>query len=123
MVEPSVASAIIIGFLGVFGLILPILNHAAPKYVSYRWCVVVAALSMALGVVVNFSGLSEETRRLVILGALIIAGGYVFLRTIEKALANGWLRGVRVEAKKGDASLSVSSGEHAAEKPDDKLAI
>lgn len=126
MVDPSVATVIVIGFLGVFGLILPILNHVAPKYVSYRWCVVVAVLAMGLGVVVNFSGLSGETRHIVILGALIIAGGYVFLRTIEKALANGWLRGVRVEAKKGDTSLSLSSGEHEAEKPgepSDKQAI
>lgn len=109
MVDPSVATAIIIGFLGVFGLILPVLNHVAPKYVSYRWCVVVAVLAMGLGVVVNFSGLSEETRHIVILGALIIAGGYVFLRTIEKALANDWLRGVRLDVRKGDASASVSS--------------
>lgn len=109
MVDPSVATVIVIGFLGVFGLILPILNHVAPKYVSYRWCVVVAVLAMGLGVVVNFSGLSEETRNIVILGALIIAGGYVFLRTIEKALANGWLRGVRLDVRKGDASASVSS--------------
>lgn len=109
MVDPSVATVIVIGFLGVFGLILPVLNHVAPKYVSYRWCVVVAVLAMGLGVVVNFSGLSEETRRIVILGALIIAGGYIALRTVEKALANGWLRGVRLDVRKGDASASVSS--------------
>lgn len=117
MIDPAVATAIVISFLFVFGLCLPVLNKLAPEYVSYRWCVVVVILALLIGVVVDFSELSDEARGYVVLGGLIIAGGYIVLRTLEKALANGWLHGVRVEAKKGDASLSVSSGEHEAEKP------
>ena len=126
MIDPAIATAIIISFLVVFGLIVPVLNHIAPRYVSYRWCVVVVALALLIGVVVNFSGLSDDARRAVIIGGLIIAGGYIVLRTVEKALVNGWLRGLRLDARKGDASISLSSGEHEAEKaddPPDRLAI
>ena len=109
MIDPAVATAIIIGFLVVFGLCLPVLNKLAPEYVSYRWCVVVVVLALLIGVIVDFAELSDEIREDMILGALIIAGGYVALRTIEKALANGWLRGVRLDVRKGDASATVSA--------------
>ena len=109
MVTAGTATAIIVAFLIVFGVCIPVLNRAAPKFVSYRWCVVVVVLATLLGVVIDFDGLSEETRRDIIIGALIIAGGYVFLRTIEKALANGWLRGIRLDVRKGDASATLSS--------------
>lgn len=109
MIPPTVATVVVVSFVVVFGLVLPIINRVAPKYVSYRWCVVVAVLAMMLGVVIDFGELSDEARLYVILGGLVIAGGYVFLRTIEKALANGWLRGVRLDAKKGDASVSLHS--------------
>lgn len=108
-IPPAIATAIVLGFLGVFGLLLPILNHVAPKYVSYRWCVVVVVLALLVGVTIDFGGLPDGIRSTIILGALIIAGGYVLLRTIEKALANGWLRGVRLDVRKGDASATLSS--------------
>lgn len=119
MIDACSATIIVLGFILLFGVGVPILNIRFSKFVSYRWTVVVVVLALFIGALVNFSGLSDETRRIVILGALVIAGGYIALRTVEKALANGWLRGVRVEAKKGDASLSLSSGEHDAEKPGD----
>lgn len=109
-IPPTVATAIILGFLGIFGVVLPILNRAAPKCVSYRWCVVVVVLSLLVGVTLDFGSLSDDIRGMIILGALIIAGGYVLLRTIEKALANGWFRGVRLDVRKGDASATLSSG-------------
>lgn len=115
MISPTAATVVVISFVVIFGLILPIVNRVAPKYVSYRWCVVVAVLALMLGVVIDFGGLSDDARIYIIVGGLIIAGGYVFLRTIEKALANGWLRGVRLDAKKGDASVSLHSD--AADKP------
>lgn len=111
MISPDAATIIVVAFLIVFGLCLPILNRAAPKFVSYRWCVVVVILAILIGVVIDFGGLSEDTRRDIIIGALIIAGGYVFLRTIEKALANGWLRGIRLDVRKGDASATLSSSD------------
>lgn len=118
MIDPTVATAIIICFLVVFGLILPVLNQLAPKYVSYRWCAVVVVLALLVGVIIDFGTLSDEIREDMILGALIIAGGYVALRTVEKALANGWLRGVRLDVRKGDASATVSATD-SGKKPDE----
>ena len=93
MIDPYVATAVICALIVVFGLVLPILNHKLPEYVSYRWCVVVVVLAVLVGAVVDFAPLSDETRRTLIIGALIIVGAYVVLRTAEKALAKGWLRG------------------------------
>ena len=109
MINPTWATAIILTFILLFGVIVPIINRKAPKYISYRWCVVVVALALLIGVVVDFGELSGDVRMAVVVGGLIIAGVYVVLRTIEKALANGWLRGASIEAKKGDISVKVSS--------------
>lgn len=109
MINPTWATAIILAFILLFGVIVPIINRKAPKYISYRWCVVVVALALLIGVVVDFGELSGDVRMAVVVGGMIIAGVYVVLRTIEKALANGWLRGASIEAKKGDISVKVSS--------------
>lgn len=109
MVSPLVATIIIVSFIVIFGVVVPILDKKAPKYISYRWCVIVVVLALLVGVVIDFDMLSDDSRRIVIVGALVITGCYVVLRTIEKALANGWLRGAQIEAKKGDISVKVSS--------------
>ena len=85
------------------------MDKVAPKYVSYRWCVVVVVLALLIGVVIDFDVLSDEARKIMMVGCLVIAGGYVLLRTAEKAFANGWLKGAQIEAKKGDISIKVSS--------------
>lgn len=107
MLAPDIATLIIVSFLILFGLLLPILNRITPKFVSYRWSVVVVLLALLLGAVIDFDGLPDAARQAVIVGALVISGGYVFLRTVEKALANGWLRGVRLDVRKGDTSASI----------------
>lgn len=109
MISPELATAIVIVFILLFGVAVPVLNRKAPKYISYRWCVVVVLLALLIGVVVDFGDLSDAARQAVIVGALVVAGVYVILRTLEKALANGWLRGATIEAKKGDISVTVSS--------------
>ncbi len=114
MIDAGFATAVVLGLIALFGVGLPILNHVAPKYVSYRWSVVVVMLALLVGVVVDFAGLDDDVRRIVATGTLIICGAYLVLRTLEKALANGWLRGVRLDVRKGDASatLSSDSGQH-----------
>lgn len=111
MVDPLTATLIIIGFIVIFGLILPIANRKLPKYVSYRWCVVVVVLAILIGVVVDFSALPDDIRGYIIIGSLIITGGYIVLRTIEKALANGWLHGAQIEVRKGDIEAKISGSE------------
>lgn len=109
MISPIFATIIVIAFILVFGVGVPILNRKAPKYISYRWCVIVVVLALLIGVIVDFEVLSDEARRVVLIGGLVIAGVYVLLRTIEKVLANGWLRGATIEAKKGDIEVKLTS--------------
>jgi len=109
MIMPEHATLIIVLFILIFGVAVPILNRRAPKYISFRWCVIVVLLALLIGVVVDFGELPQEIKMAVVVGGLVICGVYVVLRTIEKALANGWLRGASIEAKKGDISVKVSS--------------
>ena len=109
MILPEHATFIVVLFILIFGVAVPIINRRAPKYISYRWCVIVVLLALLIGVVVDFGGLPQEIKMAVVVGGLVICGAYIVLRTLEKALANGWLRGASIEAKKGDISVKVSS--------------
>lgn len=109
MISPTVATIVIVSFIVVFGVVLPIINKKAPKYISYRWCVVVVILALLIGAVIDFEVLSEEARNVILMGGLIVSGGYVLLRTAEKILANGWLKGAKLEVQKGDLSASLST--------------
>lgn len=109
MVNPLFATIIVIAFIIAFGVVLPILDKHAPKYISYRWSIVVVVLSLLIGAVIDFGDLPAESRRILLLGGLIIVGGYIVLRTVEKILANGWHRGSTITASKGDIKLEVKS--------------
>lgn len=111
MISAAACTAIVIAFIVVFGIIIPILNKKIPDYISYRWCVIVVVLSLAVGVTLDFGELPESSRDTILTGALVIAGGYIALRSIEKALANGWLHGIRLDARKGDASITLHQGD------------
>ena len=109
MIDAIPATLILLSFIVAFGILVPVLNIKFPKFISYRWCVVVVAMALLIGAVVDFQSLSDEARRVILVGGLVIVGSYVVLRTIEKALANGWLRGARIEASKGDLRVSLKS--------------
>ena len=109
MLDPISSSVIIVAFIVLFGVVLPVLNAKFKDFVSYRWCVLVVVLAILIGATIDFSGLPDDARRVILIGGLVIAGGFVVLRTVEKCLANGWLRGARVEVKKGDLSAKVES--------------
>lgn len=119
MIDPIAATIIMISFIVVFGVGVPILNIKLPKYISYRWCVIVVSLALLIGAVIDFEVLSDDARKIVLVGGLVIAGVYVVLRTIEKVLANGWLKGASLEATKGDISVKLSS-ESSKDGKDDK---
>lgn len=118
MISPVVATIIMVSFILVFGVGVPILDRKAPKYISYRWCVIVVALALLIGAVIDFEVLSDDARKIVLVGGLVIGGVYVVLRTIEKVLANGWLKGASIEATKGDISVKLSSDSKDGEKKD-----
>ena len=46
MISPFWATAIIVAFIIVFGVGVPIMDKWFPKYISYRWCVVVVVLAL-----------------------------------------------------------------------------
>jgi fucose permease len=119
MLSPETATIIIVAFLVVFGIIMPILNKKLPKFISYRWSVIVVILALLIGAVLDFDALSEQVRYGLIVGGLVIAGGYILLRTVEKALANGWLRGAEIEAEKGDIKVNGRFGEKPETKDND----
>lgn len=119
MLSPDTATIIIVAFLIVFGIIMPILNKKLPKFISYRWSVIVVILALLIGAVLDFDALSEQVRYSLIVGALVISGGYILLRTVEKALANGWLRGAEIEAEKGDIKVKGRFGEKPEAKDND----
>jgi hypothetical protein len=98
---------------------MPILNKKLPKFISYRWSVIVVILALLIGAVLDFDALSEQVRYGLIVGGLVIAGGYILLRTVEKALANGWLRGAEIEAEKGDIKVKGRFGEKPETKDND----
>lgn len=119
MISPLFATIIMVSFILIFGVGLPILNKKAPKYISYRWCVIVVILALLIGAVIDFEVLSDDARRVILIGGLVIAGAYILLRTIEKVLANGWLKGATLEAKKGDMSLTLTADQKDEEKKND----
>lgn len=120
MIDPILATIIMVSFIIIFGVGVPILNNKTPKYISYRWCVIVVAMALLIGAVVDFEVLSDDSRKIVLVGGLVIAGVYVVLRTIEKILANGWLKGASIEATKGDLSVKLSSDTKDGEKENAK---
>ena len=51
-----------------------------------------AFIAVAMGgVLVDFSHIPDSTRDIVVRGGVIIIGGFVLVRSIEKWLSNGWL--------------------------------
>ena len=88
----GVATAIgmIIIFL-LLGFGVPMLKGTNPAVTSFR-VVFVAFIAVAMGgVLVDFTHIPDSTRDIVVRGGVIIIGGFVLVRSIEKWLSNGWL--------------------------------
>ena len=109
MISPELATIILVVFIVLFGIAVPIINTVAPRFVSYWWCAIVVVLAILIGAVVDFNELHDDARHVILTWGLAIVGGYIVLRTAEKALANGWLRGAKIEASKGDMNVKICS--------------
>lgn len=111
MIDPMFATIILAGFLGIWGILIPICG-AIPKVreiISFRYMTLVVFLAATIGVIVDFSGLEEETRRIVIVATAVLSGVFLVLRSIEKAFYHGWLGSQKIEAsvEKGDMKAKV----------------
>ena len=110
MIDAYHAAIIMLIFMVLFGVVLPIMDRSKHfgKFVSLRFAVLVVFLSMAVGVVLDFSHLENNIRLVIIAGTLLIGGIYILIRTWEKAASKGWSIGIkRIEASKGDAKVTV----------------
>lgn len=114
MVNPDIALYTVLGFLVVFGIIIPIADRlpCLRKFVSLRWCLVVTFIAVLLGVIIDFSHITETVRLAVVVGVLIIGGLYIIFRSLEKMMANGWNLGItNIEVSKGDIKANLKMEE------------
>lgn len=110
MITPIPATVIVLIFIVIFGVLLPILDKTEMfgKFISLRWCIVVTFVAMFVGCILDFEQLNDSVRLAVVLGALIVGGIFILIRTWEKAASKGWNFGIKnVEVSKGDAKLTV----------------
>lgn len=111
MTTASLAIWILLGMTIVLALVIPLLDSVEKlsKFISLRWTCIAIILLIMVGVIIDFDHLADNTRDIVLKGGLIIVGLYLVLRTVEKILYNGWLKGVNLKGTvtKGDTTASV----------------
>ena len=111
MSESTLAVYVLAGLAIVLALAIPLLN-AIPKlsnFISLRWSCIAIVLLIMVGVVINFEPLADSTRDIALTGGIVVVGIYLVLRTVEKILYNGWLKGVNLRGTvvKGDTTATV----------------
>lgn len=108
MIAPSLATIAIIASALFLLVIIPLLDGSKRfgKYISLRYTLVVVALTMALGCILDFSFLIESSRNIVLCGGLVLTGLFVVFRSLEKCKLGA--RTVNITAKKGDIELSAT---------------
>ena len=111
MANTTLALSVLAGLALILALIIPLLN-AIPKlssFISLRWSCVSVILLVMVGVVIDFEPLADTTRDIALKGGLIIVAAFIILRTVEKILANGWLKGMNIKGTvtKGDIVATV----------------
>jgi CDP-diglyceride synthetase len=111
MIEPYSATTIIIGFLIIFGILIPIIGNI-PKIrniISYRYLIIVCFLACMLGVIINFSELDTSVRLAVIIGSIILCSVFILVRSLEKWMYNGWSlsKDLKAIVQKGDAKAEI----------------
>lgn len=111
MITPSLATIAIIASALFLLVIIPLLDgsHRFGKYISLRYTLVVVALTMALGCILDFSHLVESSRNIVLAGGFALAGLFVVVRSLEKCKLDAKLmnRKIELEVAKGDASIKT----------------
>lgn len=117
MINPYIATIVLVVFIITAGALLPVLNAKFKDFVSYRWTVIVVVCALLIGATIDFAGLDDGSRHIILIAGFVIAGCYVLLRTLEKMAANNWSilgsRKVEASIQKGDiqAKLELSGEE------------
>lgn len=86
MVTPIFATIAIAVAVLLTIVIIPILDGTPKfqKYISLRYTLVAISLIMALGCILDFSHLAESSRNIVLMGAMVLVGIFVIVRSLEK---------------------------------------
>ena len=112
MITPLWATITIIVSALFLLVIIPLLDGSRRfgKYISLRYTLVVVALTMALGCILNFSHLVESSRNIVLCGGLVLTGLFVVVRSLEKCKLGAKLanKKIELEVSKGDTSLKTT---------------
>lgn len=110
MLEPNFATVVLLSVGVLLLIVIPILDGSSKfsKYISLRYTLVAVSLMMSLGCILDFSHLSEESRRIVLLGGLVMTGIFIVLRSLEKMKLGNKV--IEFSAEKGDIKVGAKIG-------------
>ncbi len=108
MITPEIASIILICMAVFLIAVIPVLDGSKRfgKYISLRYTLVTICTLMALGCVLDFSHLMESSRNIVLMGAFILVGIFVGVRSLEKVKLGS--KKIELEVHKGDVELKAA---------------
>lgn len=111
MIDSYTATSVLIGFLLIFGVLLPILDKL-PKVrdvISFRWTIVVIYSALCIGVIIDFEHLDTSVRFAVVIGGIILSALFLLVRSLEKAAVNRWkFPRMRGKVQKGNINAELS---------------
>lgn len=105
MIEPTSATIVLIAFIVLYGVVIPILDVKAKNFMSLRWASLVVLMAMGVGALLDFDHLSDDCRKVILLGVVICVPIWIGLRTIEKLAMKGYVG--KITARKGDAVVDI----------------
>lgn len=113
MIEPTTTTIIILSLLAVL-MSLPLIEiiPRVGKIVSLRWAIVAIVVTLMVAVILDFSHLSDDIRKTVIVGGLCTGGLWIVARSVEKAIFNGFFaKAGKVEIDVDDKKLTIEGAE------------
>ena len=96
-VDAYMATWITLAILAFLLIVVPLFERVPmlKDCISRRWVIVTITTTLMLSVVINFQHLNDSVREAIVIGGFIVGIAYIFIRSIEKWLANGWSSGVK----------------------------
>ena len=113
MIQPETTTIIILSLLAIL-MSLPLIEiiPRVGKIVSLRWAIVAIIVTLMVAVILDFSHLSDDIRKTVIVGGLCTGGLWIVARSVEKALFHGFFaKAGKVEVDIDDKTLTIEGAE------------
>ena len=113
MIQPETTTVIILSLLAIL-MSLPLIEiiPRVGKIVSLRWAIVAIVVTLMVAVILDFSHLSDDIRKTVIVGGLCTGGLWIVARSVEKALFHGFFaKAGKVEIDVDDKKLTIEGAE------------